>query len=485
MKRFSLLSLLMIGTLLAGRVNAQRADTVSTFSLDQCIQYALENSINNKNATLDQEIANAKVKETIGIGLPQISATGSVVHNPTLPRFFSTYYDADHRTGVSFLPDSVAQLVGMKNGDVYASRNFFQLQTSGNASITANQLIFNGSYLVGLKASRTFKELSVKQANVTKEATIVQVTKAYYGVVINKERIKLFDANIERVNSLLANTRALNQNGLAESIDVDRIQVNLNNLLAERERFLNLNELGLQLLKFQMNYPMEKNIQVSGTIQDLTLLKDISDLQENWSYSARPDYQALETNKKLQELNIRNKYAAFMPVMSAFGTLGWSTQSNGIGGIFKTNSSFTESSAMGRDKWYNFSQIGVSLNIPIFSGGQRHYQVQEEKLALLKIENNFQGLKNSVDLDIKQSNLQFDNALKTLAIQKENMDLAERVANVTRIKYEQGVGSNIEVVDAENSLRLSQNNYYSALYDAMLARVDVQKAYGKILPTQQ
>ncbi len=483
MKHLYTLAFLSVGLLVSSQVSAQQ-DSSASFTLDQCIQYALTHSINNQNASLDEQIASAKVKETIGIGLPQISASGSVVHNPTLPRFYTTFLDADHRagSGITFIPDSTANQLGIKNGDVVASKNFFQLQSAGNATITANQLLFNGSYLVGVKASKTYRDLATKNANVTRETTMVQVTKAYFGVVINKERIKLFDANISRVDTLLKNTIALNQNGMAESIDVDRIRVNLNNLRAERERFLNVNELGLELLKFQMNYPMERQISVVGNIEDLKLLRDISGLKEQWSYTSRPDYQALEASKRLQELNIKNKFAAYYPIVSAFGTLGWSTQSPNIAGIFKTNSGFKDNGYIGPDKWYNFSQVGLNMNIPIFSGGQRHYQVQEEKLALLKMNNNFQNLKNSVDLDIKQSTLMFENALKTLNIQQENMDLAERVAKVTRIKYEQGVGTNLEVVDAENSLRTAQNNYYQSLYDAMLARVDVQKAYGKILP---
>jgi outer membrane protein TolC len=121
------------------------------------------------------------------------------------------------------------------------------------------------------------------------------------------------------------------------------------------------------------------------------------------------------------------------------------------------------------------------MNVPIFSGGQRHYQLQQEKLNLLKIQNNFRSLKNSISVEIKQSTVNFDNALKSLTAQKANMELAGKVAKVTKIKYEQGVGSNIEVVDAENSLRQAQTNYYNALYDVMVARVDIEKAFGKIL----
>jgi len=454
---------------------AQENQQSTSFTLEQCIQYALENSINVKNAIIGEESALAKVRETRGIGLPQISAAGSVVHNPKLPRFFTTYTGAGGIVDLSSVPN-------IEVGDVVAAKNFFQLQSSGGLSATANQMIFNGSYLVGLKASKTYKDLAAKTTNQTKEQVIQQVTKAYYNVLINHERLALFTNNISRVDSLLKNTKALNENGFSESIDVDRIQVTLNNLIAERDKFANLNDLGLELLKFQMNYPMEQTINVVGDIQTVEVNTNTDIYNQSWDIRTRPDYQVLETNRRLQELNVKNQYAAGMPTLNAFATYGYQTQSPNIGGLFKTNSRIHDEGGVGPDKWYDYSQVGLSLNVPIFSGLQRHYRLQQEKLSLLKIENSFISLKNSVDLEIKQSTINFKNALKSLVAQKANQDLAGKVAHITKIKYEQGVGSNLEVVDAENSLRQAQTNYYSALFDAMVAKVDLDKAYGKLLP---
>ena len=471
MKRFLPLVILLLSTA------ALAQETSQSFTLDQCIEYALKNSINVQNSVLDEQIASAKVRETIGLGLPQISADASVVYNPKLQRFFSTY------TGSGGFLGDLSSVPGLQPGDVVAARNFFQLQSSGSGSIGINQLIFNGSYLVGLQASSVYKDLAVKQGIQTKEQIIQQVMKAYYGVLINKERIGLFANNIARVDSLLRNTKALNQNGFAEGIDVDRIQVTLNNLLSERNKFLNLNELGIEILKFQMNYPMEKPLEVIGNINEVQVDTNLDHYKDNWDYKTRPDYQVLETNRKLQELNVKNQVAAFMPSLNAFANLGYSTQSPTVGGLFKTNTQIEDFGTLGPDKWYNYSQVGVSLNVPIFSGMQRHYRLQQQKLTLLKVENGFKSLKNGIDLEIKQSSLIFENAITTLQSQRENMDLAANVARITKIKYEQGVGSNIEVIDAENSLRQSQTNYYGAMFDAMVAKVDLDKAYGKLIPS--
>jgi len=151
--------------------------------------------------------------------------------------------------------------------------------------------------------------------------------------------------------------------------------------------------------------------------------------------------------------------------------------------LFKTNTQIADYGGLGPDKFYDYSQVGVSLRVPIFSGGQRYYKLQQEKLAQMKVENNFKNLKNGIDLEIQQASIIFENAIMTLQTQRANMDLASNVARITKIKYEQGVGSNIEVVDAENSLRQAQTNYYGAMFDAMVAKVDLDKAYGKLLPT--
>ncbi len=446
------------------------------FTVEQCIQYALENSIRARNAELDQRIAKAKVNETIGIGLPQISGSASIVNNPKLPRFFTSYNPGGFLGDLSSVP-------GLKPGDVIAAQNFFQLKASSSASLTLNQLIFNGSYLVGLKAASTYRDLAIKTTEQTQQDIIQGVTKAYYAVLINKERTQLFDANIARVDSLYRNTRALNQNGFAESIDVDRVKVTLNNLRAERDKFLNLNEFGLQLLKFQMNYPQEDPINVLGSIQDVQVDTNLEHYKEGWDIRNRPDYKVLEVNQRLQRLNVKNQYAGAAPVISAFATLGASTQSPNISGLFSTNSTIKDENGLGPDSWYDFSQIGISMNVPLFTGLSRNYRIQQEKLKLVQIDNGFINLKNSINLEITQASVGFENAVLSLAAQRENQELAGNVARVTKIKYGQGVGSSLEVTDAENSLRTAQTNYYSALFDAMVAKVDLDKAYGRLLPS--
>jgi outer membrane protein TolC len=457
--------------------SAQQTQGAQTFTLEQCIQYALDKSFNVKNALIDEEIADARVKEIRGIGLPQVEGSVGLQHNQKLPRFFAQYNpDQPGFFDLSGVP-------GIKGGDVVAMQNFFQLSSAGNASISVNQILFNGSYLVGLKAANAYRELAEKSTIHTKEDVIEAVTKAYYLVLINKDRMKLFDANIERLDSVLTTTKALHQNGFAEEIDVDRLQVTFNNLSAERNNFYNVQEVATQLLKFQMNYPVSEPIEVAGDIASLQVDENLLiNYTLNWDYSMRSDYRVLEMTRKLSALDLRNKYAEGMPSLVAFANLGYSTQSANVSGLFKTESSIADMGTIGPDKWYPFSSYGVGVSIPIFSGLQRTYRVQQAKLSLQKNENNLNNLKSAIDLQMKTTSLTYQNALNGLTSQRENKKLADKVAKVTKIKWEQGVGSNLEVIDAENSLRTSQLNYYDALFAALSAKLELDRAFGKLAP---
>lgn len=471
MKRFYNVTLLFLLLLFATMAKAQSGEQLS---LEQCIAYALQNSVTAQNAVLDEKIAVARVKETVGLGLPQVSASAGIQHNQKLRRFFTTYNPSGGFIDLSGVP-------GIQPGDVVSAQNFFQLKSSGDAGVSVNQLIFNGSYLVGLQAANAYKEFAVKNANVTREQIVQTVTKAYYSVLINRERVKVFNTNIGRLDSLLNNTKALNKNGFAESIDVDRLQVQLNNLTTEYENFKALNEVVLELLKFQMGYPMDQSLEISGTLENLNVVENIDDYQQGFDYKKRGDYIVLEANHKLQSLNIKNQYAGALPSIYGFANLGYASQSPNVSGLFKTSTSIEDNGTVGPDKWYSYSLFGVSLSWNLFTGFSRQHKIQQEKLTLLKIENGFRSLKSGIDLETKQTTIAYKNALNSLEVQKRNMELAANVARITKIKYDQGVGANLEVIDAESSLKTAQVNYYNALFEAMVAKVDLDKAYGKLV----
>lgn len=462
-------------------LTAQESSGSQRFTLEQCIDYALENNINAKNARIDEQIAQAKVKETVGIGLPQISGTVTAQQSPTQQRFFTQYFAGGQSF---FIDDATATQLGMRDGDVAALENIFALKGNGDANLSINQIIFNGSYFVGLQASSAYKDLSVKEANQTREDVILQVSKAFYNVLIIDEQFDMLVSNLGRLDTLMSNTKAMKENGFAESIDVDRLKVQVNNLKVQLKDIISKKLIFRDLLKFQMNYPLGQELVLSGSLEDIALSTITIDEELDFAYADRTDYQVMIANKTLQELNIKNKYAEAMPSLSAFASLGYNTQSPGFGGIFRTEASFEGNDQIGPDKWYPYQAVGLRLNWSLFTGLQRNFQIQQEKMALNQINNGIEAMKQSIDLDVQMKKASLRYQLETLEVQRENMDLASNIFNITKIKYQEGVGSNLEVVEADNTLKEAQTNYYSALYDAIIAQLELKKAIGTLYNQQ-
>lgn len=465
-----LLLALMIPVLAKAQTGSTTLNTSSGMTLEDCIEYAINNAVSVKNARIGQEIAEAKVKETVGIGLPQINGNASVSYAETLPRFFGQYDPNGDFFGLGNVP-------GIQPGDVAAAENFFQLRANGDASLNVEQLIFNGSYIVGLQASQAYKDLSLREYDQTEEEVILNVSKAYYNLLISKERVALFESNIKRVDSLFTDTQAMYKNGFAEKIDVDRIKVSLNNLITSRDNYVRLVDLSERLLKFQMNYPLNEDIELAETLSTSILEAEVQ-VGDDWSYGERPDYQVLLANQKLQELNIRNKYAEAFPIISGFANLGYTTQSPTFSGIFATNSGFAEQATVGPDQWYPYNLFGLRMSWSLFTGLQRAQQIQQEKLSLLQVENTFEQLESSIEVDIQQTRINYDDARKRLEVQRENQLLATDIVDVAAKKYSNGVGSNLEVIEAEDSLIEADINYYNTLYEAIIAQLELKKALG-------
>ncbi len=434
-------------------------------TLEDALEYAYANSANMKNALLDIQIAKRDVGITKSQGLPQVNADVTYTNNFAVPTVF--------------LPAEAGGFVGGggtgsggNGGQAPASEEEialrFGIQHQANASITASQMIFDGSYFVGLKAARVFSDLTRKDYLLTKSNIAEQVSKAYYTALVNAERRQLVNSNMMRLDTLLYETTLLYENGFAEKIDVDRIKVQLNNVTTEYNRINRLSEVSLLLLKYQMGMPIEQEIALAETIQDLDLEED--PLTDNdFSYQNRQDFAKLMVNQELVQLDIKNYQMQYLPKLTLNANYGYNSGADEFGRL--TNF----------DRWFNLGSAGVSFRLPIFDGLLKYNQIQKGKLQLQQIENSVNLLRNTIDLEIVQSRVQLENSLENLEVQEENLTLAQEVYDVTRVKYQEGVGSNLEVVDAETSLKQAETNYYNALYDALIAKVDLKKAMGVLV----
>ncbi|MBI3501473.1 MAG: TolC family protein [Bacteroidetes bacterium] len=427
----------------------QRDTKKYSFSLQQAIDFAMKNQTQVQNAAYDEQSAKMKVRETRGIGLPQVN--GSVTANDFL-EIPTTVIPAK-----AFNPFAPS--------DAYMAVKF-GLPYSSSAGIDATQLVFNSDYLVGLQAAKTYLELSRKATQRTKIDVSVSVTKAYYSVLVNDERTKLVDANIARIKTLMETTKALNENGVAEKIDLDRITVTYNNLLVEKEKIQRLQQLGIALLKFQIGMDQMAALSLSDKLSDIKFAPEIS--SDKCDYGKRIEYSLLQTQKNVSQLNLKRNRMRYLPSAALFG----SASAN----AYRTKFDFFDT----KKGWYPTIIVGARINVGIFDGFQNHYRIQQSKIDLLKAENNLKMIQQGIDLEISSAKINLQNAAASLETQKKNIELAESVYKTTKIKYEQGVGSNLEVMTAQTSLTEAQTNYYNALYDALISKVDYDKATGTI-----
>jgi len=443
-----------------------------SFTLQDCINYAYEHQDTVKNANLDVKSAEYKVRETTGIGLPQISGTASFqdyLKTPSIifPDFISgpVYGILNGQHVVDSLTNKVISATPPKSNAPPQSVSLYQKYNT-NLGVTLNQIIFDGSYLVGLKASKTYKQLYERSYVRSKIDAKVNVTKAYYQVLVSNEQLRLLDVDLNQLKQQVDQTEAQNQQGFVEKIDVERIRVQYNNLITTRENTINLLVLNYEMLKFQMGMPVNDEIILKDKLEDVGLNNNITDGGDTSFYHKRIEYNLFETNLELNRLDLQRKKTQYLPTLSAVFNAADLFQNNSISQLYSLN--------------YPSSYVGLNLNIPIFSGGQRINQVRESKINVEKSQNDLDNLKNAITLQANAARITYLNSLKSLENQKQNQQLAQEVLRVTKIKYQQGVGSSIEVTQAETDLETANNKYIQSLYDALVSKVDLDKAYGRI-----
>ena len=425
-------------------------NTPVSYSLADCINYAYEHQDSIKNAALDVKSAEYKVKETIGAGLPQVN--GSISFQDFLkppatvgPNIFATPIDLN------------APLIKFPFGAVKYNNTY---------SLQASQLLFSGSFFVGLQAVKTFKELSQRSLVRSRIETSVAVTKAYYQVLVSDEQIKLLDANIAQLKQTLDQTTQQNKQGFVEKIDVDRLSVQYNNLVTNRDNAQRALVLSSQMLKFQMGMPIEQELTLTDKLSDVNISQNATDASDTSYYQNRIEYKLLQTNIVLNQLDAKDKKAAYLPSVSL---------NAGFGEVFQEN----QFKYLYRHAYPN-SYIGLGVNIPIFSGGQRLNQLRQSQINVLKAQNDLHNATNGFKLQANAARITYENSIRSLDNQKRSRELAQEVLRVSKIKYQQGVGSNIEVTQAQTELESADNQYIQALYNALVSKVDLDKAYARI-----
>jgi outer membrane protein TolC len=458
-------TVITVALLLLGGV--ARAQTANYFSVKQAVDYAMKNSVAVRNALVDLKIQKQVNREITAMALPQLSGSASVNYFPdvavqSFPNFIAqATYGVLEQEGVK---DGSGNPI-ISPGDFGVVQAQFGTNYNSSAGFDISQLLFDGQVFVGLQARNASLDFAKKQAAVTEEMINVNVQKIYYQLVVGERQKTSIDANIDRFEKLLKDTREIFNQGFAEKLDVDKVSVQLNNLLTEKLKVENQIAAGNASLKFLMNMPQADSLVLTDTLAEDELKAGL--LDQGFNYEDRKEYQLLSVGKKLNEFNVKRYKLSYLPSVALYGNYYKNAQRNSFDFFDK-------------GPWFTSSLIGMKISVPIFDGFAKAARVSKAKLELEKTSNNIEQLKANIDNDVAQARLKITSALLTMDNQKKNMELAEKVFNTTKKKYEQGLGSNQEIYTAQTELKVAQNNYYSALYDAIIAKIDFLKATGKL-----
>lgn len=438
-----LIFILIIG--LGSETSAQGGE-VKSFTLQQAIDFALENNEQVKNTILDIAYAEKDVRQYKAAGYPQVNASLSYQNFPSLP--------------TSLIP---AEFLGGNPGE------FAELQfgTSNNMTlnINASQMLFDGTFFFGLQAAQRFAEFTEK--NLDRQAWEIKntISKAYFSALIVEQTGHILASNVAAIQKLYNETNELFNNGFIEEIEADRLRLSLTNVEAQYSSIKRQVRLAYGLLKFQMGMPITDSIQLTDKLEDIPLKSEA--LLKNISPSeSRIDYQLLSMQEELLEYQVRVTRSGYFPKANLIASFDESAQRNSFDFFdFDKN-------------WYTTFLWGVNISIPIYDGGQKSSLIQKQRLNIEKVRNTKSQLRNSILLEVEQTRATYLNALEALEAQEKNLELAEKIFNTVVMKYNEGVGSSLELSNAETTLFQTQTNYLNALYSILTAKADLEKALG-------
>ena len=429
-------------------VSAQEGPkTVHAFSLEECVTFAQKNNVQVKNALLQIEAQVQTNREIGAAALPTINSNVGGTDYTKIP--------------TSLLP---GQFFGQPAGTYIPVQ--FGTKFNANYGMNFQQLLFDGQVFVALQARAASLEMQRNNAALTEENIKANIYKIYYQLSASKTQLNILDANIERLSKLAHDAEIMYKNGFAEKLDVDKVNVQLNNLQTEKLKATNSVAIGFMGLKMLMGMPVKDSLSLTEVINEQSLNNDIL-VENDFQYSVRKDYKYLGTLRKLTEYNVKRYQLSNLPTLSMSGAYSKNAQ--------RTKFDFFEGGS-----WFTTQLVSLNLSLPIFNGFATDARIKRTKIELQQIENQMVGLKNNIDNEITQSRLNYISSVATVQFQKKNMQLAENVYQQTKKKFEAGTGSNTEISAAQADLVSAQNNYMNALYTALIAKVDFLKATGKL-----
>lgn len=444
MKRTAIFSiifaLLTVFSLMSQHTLAQQPISLS---LKQAQEIAAENAYNVRLAETDIETARQQVKELTATGLPQVNGSIGYNDNIGLP--------------VQLVP---GDFFGQPGQDIEVQ---FGTKYSANAGISVNQLLFSGSYLVGLQAANAFLEKSRED----KAKSVIDIRKtvaeAYFLVLATEEGINIIDSSLSITRKLTEETRITFENGMVEETDFDQLNLMVSNLEVSKSNSLNMLKIARSYLNFHLGYPENTEVILTQDIASLIEeLKPLALIEENFDLFSNIDYRIMRRQQELAALQLKQQKSLYLPSLSAF--LNYQTQAQ------RANWDFFDS----KGKWYSSSVWGVNMSIPIFSSGERRAKVNQARAQVEKTLVAGEQVERSLKIQYKNTADELKDALLTYGTSNQNKELSEKIFRRTGIKYQEGISGSLDLLNTQRQYLDSQSQYINAALNVLNKSIALQ-----------
>ena len=435
--------LLVIAIMLSINLSAQESISLS---LEEAIDYALENSYSAINASRDIEAARMKKWETTTIGLPHISATID--------------YQNWIKQQVSLIP---AEFFGGVEGEF--TEVAFGTKQNMSATAILNQLIFDGSYLVGLQSAKTYLKISENAKEKTELGIREAVINAYGNVLLGEESIVILEKNIASLEKNLKETKQIYLNGFAEEENVEQLQITLATIKSQLSRTKRLKNIAYKMLNITLGLDFDKSVILTDNLDHLSKENiDLALLSNELTIEDHIDFKIAKNTEKSNELFVKLEQSKALPTLSSFVNFGYSG--------FGQNFDFFKK----EQNWFDSSLLGVSLNIPIFSSLARSSRTQQAKIELEKARTNLTETEQKLMLQLESAKTEYNYSLEELETSKQNLKLAERIEQKQQIKFFEGISTSFELTEAQRQLYTMQQNYLQAMLNVIADKAALDNA---------
>ena len=420
----------------------------SSFTLEEAIAFALENNYSAINANRDMVDARKQKWETIATGLPQISAGVS--------------YQNQLKQPVSVIP---AEIFGGEPG-TFVEVVFGQPQ-SASATATLTQQIFDGSYIVGVQATKAFLRYSANNKEKTDLEVRKAVTEAYGNVLLAQESVEIFEKNKAALEKNLFETQKLYENGLGEEESVEQLQITLSSVDNQLKNAVRLKAITLQMLNLVMGISIDAPTKLSEDLDVLAQKQiNLALLESDFNIENNVDYKLVENLNEQRYFEHKLAKSKALPTLNAFVNYGSSA--------FADNFNFLN----GDQQWFDSSILGFDLSIPIFSSGKRSASTARAKIALEKAKTQKQEAEEQIRLQLENAKSEYLLAIEQYQTAKENLGLSERIENKNQIKYTEGIASSFELRQAQTQLYDAQQGYLQAMVEVINTKTNLETIYN-------